>query len=138
MQISWFDKLKTILSYLLTTGIIITTLFCLGGYGEKGIIFELISHFKVQYLVVSLILLFCLSIIGKKRFLLVATFCTIINLTPILPWYIYQNGISQETPNLRILVHNLYRGRNYQYSEIAKMVRTENPDIAIFLEPTNT
>ncbi|MGK7922359.1 MAG: endonuclease/exonuclease/phosphatase family protein [Trichodesmium sp.] len=137
MQISWFEQLKKIFSYLLTTGIIITTLFSLAGYWEKGIIFELISHFKVQYFVVSLILLFCLSIIGKKRFLLVATFCTIINLTPILPWYISQNGISQENPNLRILIHNLYGGRNSQYSQIAKMVRTENPDIAIFLEPTN-
>ncbi|MGD1716333.1 endonuclease/exonuclease/phosphatase family protein [Dapis sp. BLCC M172] len=138
MQISWFNRLKEIFSYLLTTGIIITTLFCLGGYWEKGIIFELISHFKVQYFVISLILLFCLSIIGKKRFLLISTFCTIINLTPILPWYIYQNGISQETPNLRILIYNLYGGKNYQYSQITKMVRAENPDIAIFLEPTNT
>jgi len=85
MQISCFDKLKIILSYLLTTGIIITTLFCLGGYWEKGIIFELISHFKVQYFVISLILLSCLSITGKKRFLLIGIFFTIINLTPILP-----------------------------------------------------
>ncbi|NEN92486.1 MAG: endonuclease/exonuclease/phosphatase family protein [Okeania sp. SIO3H1] len=138
MQISWFDKLKTIISYLLTTGIIITTLFSLGGYWQKGIIFELISHFKVQYFVISLILLCCLTITGKKRLFLVGLFCTIINLTPILPWYINQNGISQETPNLRILVYNLYGGRNSQYSQVTKMVRKENPDIAIFLEPTNT
>ena len=138
MQISWFDRLKKIFSYLLTTGIIITTLFSLGGYWQKGIIFELISHFKVQYFVISLILLFCLTITGKKRLLLVGLFCTIINLTPILPWYIHRNGISQETPNLRILVYNLYGGRNSQYSQVTRMVRQENPDIAIFLEPTNT
>ncbi len=143
MQKSYFDLIKTIISYLLTTGIIITTLFSLGGYSQRGtilirIFFELISHFKVQYFVVSLILLFCLSIIGKKRFLLIGTFCTIINLTSILPWYIHQNGISQETANLRILIHNLYRGINSQYSQITKMLREENPDIAIFLEPTNT
>ncbi|MGD1809370.1 endonuclease/exonuclease/phosphatase family protein [Dapis sp. BLCC M126] len=138
MQISWFNRLKEIFSYLLTTGIIITTLFCLGGYWQKGIIFELISHFKVQYFVISLILLCCLGITGKKRLFLVGTFCTIINLTPILPWYIYQNSISQETANLRILVHNLYGGRNSQYSQVTRMIREENPDIAIFLEPTNT
>lgn len=143
MQKSYFDLIKTIISYLLTTGIIITTLFSLGGYSQRGtilirIFFELISHFKVQYFVVSLILLFCLSIIGKKRFLLIGKFCTIINLTPILPWYIHQNGISQETANLQILIHNLYGGRNYQYSQVTRMVREENPDIAIFLEPTNT
>ncbi|MGD1703321.1 endonuclease/exonuclease/phosphatase family protein [Dapis sp. BLCC M229] len=138
MQISCFDKLKIIFSYLFTTGIIITTLFSLTGYWQKGIIFELISHFKVQYFVISLILLCCLSIIGKKRLFLIGIFCTIINLTPILPWYIYQNGISQETANLRILVYNLYGDRNSQYSQVTRMVREENPDIAIFLEPTNT
>ncbi|NES07534.1 MAG: endonuclease/exonuclease/phosphatase family protein [Okeania sp. SIO2F4] len=138
MQISCFDQLKIIFSYLFTTGIIITTLFCLGGYWQKGIIFELISHFKVQYFVISLILLCCLSITGKKRLFLVGIFCTIINLSPILPWYIHQNGISQETPNLRILVYNLYGGRNSQYSQVTRMIRQENPHIAIFLEPTNT
>ncbi|NET77282.1 MULTISPECIES: endonuclease/exonuclease/phosphatase family protein [Okeania] len=137
METSSFYRLKQIFSYLLTTGIIITTLFSLGGYWQKGIIFELISHFKVQYFVISLILLCCLGITGKKRLLLVGIFCTIINLTPILPWYIHKNGISQETPNLRILVYNLYGGRNSQYSQVTKMVRQENPDIAIFLEPTN-
>lgn len=138
MQISCFKRLKQICSYLLITGIIITTLLSLGGYWKRGIIFELISHFKVQYFVISLILLCCLSIIGKKRLLLVGTFCTIINLTPILPWYIYQKGISQETPNLRILVYNLYGGKNSQYSQVTRMVREANPDIAVFLEATNT
>ncbi len=35
-------------------------------------------------------------------------------------------------------MHNLYGGINSQYSQIIKMVREENPDIAVFLEATNT
>ncbi|MEB3339885.1 endonuclease/exonuclease/phosphatase family protein [Okeania sp.] len=137
MQKYYLDLIETIISYLLTTGIIITTLFSLAGYWQKGIIFELISHFKIQYFVISLILLLCLAIIGEKRLLFIGIFCTVINLTPILPWYINQNSISQETPNLRILVHNIYGGRNDRYSQITEMVKAENPDIAIFLEATN-
>ena len=50
-------KFRTTIAYLLTIGIIITTLFCLCGYWIGGILFELISHFKVQYFVISIIFL---------------------------------------------------------------------------------
>ncbi len=80
MEISCFARLKKIFSYLLVTGIIITTLFCLVGYWKRGIIFELISHFKVLYFTISLILLIFLGIIGKKRIFLVGLFCAVINL----------------------------------------------------------
>lgn len=128
------DRLTKICSYLLLIAIILTTLFCLAGYWRGSIFFELISHFKVQYFVISIILFGLLTIIGTKRLLLVALFCVVINLSPILPWYIYQSGISHEnTGNLRVLVYNLLFN-NTNYSQVIAMIREENPDIAVLVE----
>ncbi|MEG4204305.1 endonuclease/exonuclease/phosphatase family protein [Microcoleus sp. Pol7_A1] len=115
----------------------VNALFSIVGYlGKINIFFELSSHFKLQYLLVSFsTLIFFALVRSKKRWLLVSAFCIIINLAEIVPWYFPAPAFAGATPaqNLRILHSNVLTN-NRRYSEVISLVKAEQPDIAVFVE----
>jgi endonuclease/exonuclease/phosphatase (EEP) superfamily protein YafD len=96
---------------------------------------ELTSHFKVQYLVISLLLLsgvwFCDR---RKQWLLIGLFCVSIQLFEIVPWYWppHWSGRSH-SDHLRILQSNVF-APNRSYAKVLSLVQAEQPDLAIFQE----
>lgn len=130
-------SLKHVISKWFILAAIVGALLSIAGYlGELNIIFELSSHFKLQYLLVGLsTFIFFALVRSKKRWLLVSAFCIIINLAEILPWYFPAPAVAGATPghNLRILHSNVLRG-NRRYSEVISLVKAEQPDIAVFVE----
>jgi len=116
---------------------VFTSLFSLTGYlGEFHQLFELTSHFKLQYLVVSCCTFFFFLLIHKKIWVLVSLCCLLINLGAIVPWYWPQGEVSA-TAHIRILESNVLAS-NQQYDRVISLVREAKPDIAVFLEVSHS
>lgn len=128
-------SLNSLMANLLLMGIVGTTLLSLVGHVGWNIFLELLSHFKLQYLIISLLLWVLLVIIKIQRHLiLIGLFCVVINLTEILSFYVPTGGLTDTAAgNIRVLSSNL-NINNKDYSKILSFVREERPDIAIFIE----
>ncbi|WP_094674323.1 endonuclease/exonuclease/phosphatase family protein [Hydrocoleum sp. CS-953] len=115
---------------------IFTAIFSLVSYlGQFHQIFELTSHFKLQYLIIACCTLFFWIITRKKLWTFVSLGCILLNLLVIVPWYLPSSQImaGDEVNKIRILQLNLFN-RNKQYDRAIALVKKENPDIAIFQE----
>ncbi|MEW5861406.1 MAG: endonuclease/exonuclease/phosphatase family protein, partial [Cyanobacteriota bacterium] len=123
--------------YLLFLGILVTTLLSLLSLVAWNIFLELLSHFKLQYLIVGLVLFALLLLTRQKRLILISLFCLSLLLAEILPWYIPQSAKpGNNIEAFRILSSNL-NTQNKSYSKILSVVREEKPDIAVFIEVNN-
>ena len=131
-------NLKKTLKNTLIIAIAGCTLFSLAGYfGRWHILLELTSHFRLQYLIVSIGLIIGLLLLGRhgKIWLAISAFCIVINLAEILPWYfpIAEDHQDIAGQNLRVLASNVYY-KNQDYSRVISLVREEQPDLAVFAE----
>lgn len=125
-----------ILKWFVLAAIVDAVLSIAGYLGEINLIFELSSHFKLQYLLVGLsTLIFFALVRSKKIWLLVSGFCIVINLAEIVPWYFPAPAFAGTTPGqqLRILHSNVLTN-NRRYSGVISLVKAEQPDIAVFVE----
>ena len=82
----------------------VNVLFSIVGYlGNFNIFFELISHFKLQYLLVGFCTFIFFALVrSKKIWLLVSAFCIIINLAEIVPWYFPAPALAGATPGAKL------------------------------------
>ncbi len=125
---------KSLIPYLLLLGIIGTTLLSFASNFGWNIFLELFSHFKLQYLYISVFLLFLLAIRRKKYLIILGLFCLALNLADIISWYTPSPGLRVASPsNLRILSSNV-NIRNQNYSKLISLVKEEKPDIAVIAE----
>jgi len=92
---------------------------------------ELFSHFRLQYLVVSVLLLIVFVFLGSPIVAIFLLGATILNATYVLPWY-FGNTASDNGQPLKILHANLL-STNTQYDRLFELVEAEKPDI-IFLQ----
>jgi endonuclease/exonuclease/phosphatase (EEP) superfamily protein YafD len=112
----------------------ITLLLSLGGYlGAYHQLLELMSHFKVQYLVLSLVAFLLLSISRYKKWWLISIFCLALNSVEVLPWYIPLAVQSRSTPPLRVMVANVLTS-NQQYDQFLDLVKIEKPAVLVTME----
>ena len=136
---SWRSNFQRFIPWTFILTVIFTTILSLTGYlGELHRILEMTSHFKLQYLVVGFCTLFFFLLTRRQKWAIVSIFCIAINLVEIVPWYLPQFGNNSAiAAQIRILQSNvLYK--NNQYDRVLSLVRQENPDIAFFMEVTET
>ncbi len=127
-------SIKSLIPYFLLLGIIATSLLSLVAHVGWNVFLELLSHFKRQYFLISLLLFSLLAITRQKRLILIGLFCVGINLTEIVYWSLPTLGLRHSgTGDLRVLSSNV-NVRNNNYSKVISLVRKERPDIAIFME----
>ena len=121
-------------SYSLFAAIIVTTLLSIiGSFGWQALL-ELLSHFKLQYFCLNLLLFGLLFLTRQRTLILISVFCLAINVLEIAPWYIPQPALgSNNSAQLRVLSSNV-NVQNKNYSKVLSLVRKEKPDIAIFME----
>jgi endonuclease/exonuclease/phosphatase (EEP) superfamily protein YafD len=125
-----------ILKWFIIAAMVNPLLSTAGYLGEFNLLFELNSHFKLQYLLVGFsTLIFFALVRAKKIWLLVSAFCIIINLAEIVPWYFPAPAFAGANPgqHLRILHSNVLTG-NRRYADAISLVKAEQPDIAVFVE----
>lgn len=128
------NSLSNLFAILLLLGVIAITLLSICSSLVWNFYLELASHFKVQYLIITLILAALLSLTRKKYVLIVALFLIFINLGDVIHWYIPQSIVAQQSPNkVRVLLVNI-NTKNNNYERVISLVRKEQPDIAVFLE----
>lgn len=136
-KINLLRSRKNLIAYFLSMGLIGTTLLCLMSYISWTKNLELISHFRMQYLVISFLLLILLSLTRKKYLIITGLFCFTIILAEIIPWYIPQALAEIEsTAKIRIILSNV-NVKNVNYSSAISLAREENPDMAVFIEVNN-
>jgi len=133
-QSNLWKSLQSLISYLLLLATIGISLLSLVSNLGGNIFLELLSHFKLQYLLISLLLFVFIAATRKRLFILIALFCIAINLTYILSWYIPIAGVRDaQAGNLRVLSSNV-NVRNNSYSKTISFLRKERPDIAVIME----
>jgi endonuclease/exonuclease/phosphatase (EEP) superfamily protein YafD len=115
--------------------VVVVTLLTLTGYlGSAYYLFDLTAHFKLQYLIITLIALVWLSIVRNQAFILLSLVCIGLNLSSIVPWYLPQSqpAIQREQP-LRALTANVLV-ENTNYEPTIELIRQEQPDIVAIIE----
>ena len=114
----------------------LTLLFSLAGYlGRAHRLLELTSHFKAQYLAVSLCCLVALLLWRDRRWSLVALLSTVINSAAILPWYWGKSAAPSgaQANHVRLLLSNVLTS-NQQSARLIELVHSEQPDVLILQE----
>jgi len=103
--------------------------------GEFYYYFELLSHFKLQYFIVSLLLLLVVGVYKKARLMCIAGICVLLNGYFVLPNYGIKAAdasvkVEQE---IKIILSNVYI-YNTDYDKLLKYVHQEAPDILVLQE----
>ncbi|HTI51861.1 MAG TPA: endonuclease/exonuclease/phosphatase family protein [Planctomycetaceae bacterium] len=117
-----------------TTGAVAVALPAAAGFAARvWWIFELASHFRVQYFWSLLVATVALITLRRWRIgVLVGAFCA---LHAVLLWPFYAPSYRSQTAraNFKIVSLNLYSG-NRQFDDVLRFIRDESPDVAVFLE----
>lgn len=111
--------------------------FSLAGYlGRWHKYAELASHFKIQYLLASIVcLLFCLFY-GKWVWAIVAALGVAINLAVIAPWYFGGNNSGSKRiagQRVKLLLANV-NFKNSAYETFIAFVQRQTPDVLVVQE----
>jgi endonuclease/exonuclease/phosphatase (EEP) superfamily protein YafD len=136
-NVSWLPKFKHIFDWFFILATVLLILLSLAGYlGEVNTKLELISHFKLQYLIVSFSPFFFFLLRRQKLWLMISLFCLMINLVEILPWYFPQtSNIANErsSQKIRVLQSNIDKN-SYQLSKVLPLIKKEQPELAVLVE----
>ena len=97
---------------------------------------DLLSHFKFQYVILSLILIIPILIFLNKKWmaLVVLISCIIWNLFFIIPYYIKTENLTVDTnKKLKISSINLLSS-NSNFQQVKDYIASENPDVLVLIE----
>jgi len=116
-------------------------LLSLGSYIAWHWPLELISHFRIQYLILSLIFSSVLGIFWRTGVLksklpvFVALLLVGLNAIEVIPWYLPhgQQVAGNAANQIRILSFNI-NIQNERYKEVINLVRDNRPDVSVFIE----
>ena len=133
--------LRKIIHILVFFNLFALGIVSLGSYVAWQYPMELLTHFRVQYFILSLIITAILSILYSRRYLKnkFLIFCALglvgLNAIEVIPWYLpHAQQVTQNTSeSIRLLQFNV-NIQNNRYQEIINTVRFEAPDIALFIE----
>jgi len=128
--------LKFALRLLVTVTNFLGFVVCLGTilsyFGEKNWLLDLLSHFRVLYL---FYLLFCIVVSARNRSLQAFwSLFALLNLIPILPFYVPEFAQVQKTSRLRVMTINLESICNHNFDLATRYIKRVDPDIVSMQE----
>ena len=126
-----FSDILTLLLYLGAAGLGIATL--LGFLGRTWWVFELFSHFRVQYAALAVICAAALLLTGQPLGFWLCLGIYLLNLVLLLPLYLRTSRTAQPGANYRILTANIL-GHNGLYGPITLMLQGADADLALLVE----
>lgn len=131
------DRLPSIVG-LLHAGAAVTLVFSLVTFADQlHRYLELFSHFRLQYLVVSLLLGLILIALRSRTWASLMVAITIVNALPVAPWYFTEtkpNAVSNA--QIELLHANVY-ARNSDTQALIKLIADEQPDVIFLQEVTD-
>lgn len=96
---------------------------------------ELFSHFKLQYLISSIVFCGLLAYTRHFRVAMLLGACVLVNGYFIVPWYYSNIQDVKEGPTEKLkIVHLNLLSSNRQYQKVIDLVQAEKPDILIAQE----
>lgn len=111
----------------------VSVLTVVSSYFHQFRLFELTSHFRLQYLAASIILTLFFVVQKKRKLTLWFTLISIYNLSFILPWHISGTQNFKTTATLKILHANVFT-QNRQCQKMIQLIHLENPDFIVTQE----
>lgn len=96
--------------------------------------FDLFSHFRLQYLGASLLLLIGFAAFREKPYVIAMLTSVLINAAVIAPWYMKTDVVNSGTP-LK-LIHANVLSSNSNHQALVDFVHAEDPDV-VFLQEFN-
>jgi endonuclease/exonuclease/phosphatase (EEP) superfamily protein YafD len=132
---------QRILLIVATATLLILGFLSLGSYIAWFWPLELLAHFRVHYLIISLIITSILGILWKTRqikskvIVIAALLLVGLNIIEVLPWYLphAQQLTGNATNQIRLLSFNI-NTQNHNYQEIINVVQDNQPDAALLIE----
>jgi endonuclease/exonuclease/phosphatase (EEP) superfamily protein YafD len=105
-----------------------------GFFGEVFWMFDLMCHFRAQYLAIAALCAGALLLFRDYRWCLVATIPVLINGCLVVPWFFGKPGSSpRAAPHCRILLSNVFT-ENRNSAALLDLIRSENPDVVVLQE----
>lgn len=95
---------------------------------------ELYSHFRLQYLVVSLLLFLVFAVFRNRVYAILLLITTAFNASYVLPWYFGATRV--ESDNTIKLLHANVHARNDQHEPLFELIEAERPDVIFLQEVT--
>ncbi|MBN2146942.1 MAG: endonuclease/exonuclease/phosphatase family protein [Anaerolineales bacterium] len=129
--------LTSILDLILWAAVILLCVATLGGFlGRIWWRFELLSHFRLQYLVLLTLLGLIFALRGQTVGALLGKIFALLNLVLILPLYLPQRKPQRASRTCRVFLANVL-GQNSHYHRLIQSVQASQADLLVFVE-TNT
>ncbi len=116
--------------------LLIALMSALSYLGRVHLFFELLSHFRFQYFVLSWIPFILLALMQTKPWLWVAFFCLGLNGVAIAPWYLPLPTLGNSGQPMRVMVSNVLTD-NRNYDSFYSLVEAEQPDLLVVLETSD-
>ncbi len=118
---------------VLTLGVVTASALAL--FAESFWVLELLTHFRLQLLIVQLpLMLACLWFRRWLLFTLIAPF-SIVHATAVAPYWPREASVLAAPDAVELMVVNLY-GRNDEHARFIELADTEQPDLLLLLELT--
>lgn len=98
---------------------------------------ELFSHFRLQYLAASLLLLLIFTALRNRTWAGLMLVITVVNTVPVAPWYFPETRRHADgDPQIELLLANVYSA-NGNAEALLDLIDAERPDIIFLQEVTN-
>ena len=105
-------------------------------FGAAHRYFELFTHFRLQYLLASAVLLIAFVFMRRRTEIAALAATLVLNAGLVAPWYgLPGSQAAAEAPVLTLLLANVYSG-NDRYEDLLALIRDEAPDIILLQELT--
>jgi endonuclease/exonuclease/phosphatase (EEP) superfamily protein YafD len=126
---------KVSLNGLLQAAAVLTALFSIVSVFDTGFqLVELFTHFRLQYLVVAVLLAVVFLWYRDRNFTVLLILVSILNASFIVPWY-RDNPEAAAGPQIKLLHANVHSS-NTDYQRLIDLVASEQPDIIFLQEVT--
>ena len=93
---------------------------------------QLFSHFRLQYLVISLLLFVVFAVLRSPRYAAALLAVALLNASLVLPWYLDKHE-SASGADLKLLLANVL-STNTKYEQLFDLLDAEDPDVVVLLE----
>jgi len=133
----WLDKQRPSFIGLLQAAATLTIVFSLATFADQlHRYLELFSHFRLQYLAVSLVLALIFLAMRDRMWASVMLLVTAVNAAPVAMWYLAASDRPDAIDAQISLLHaNVYSG-NSNAQALQQLIAAERPDIIVLQEIT--
>lgn len=128
------------LNFILTLTLIVAigAISVLGYFSQVLDAGELVSHFRLLYFLVTLLLVVPVAFLRRRTIVISWIFLLVLTILPMMPLMIQVDHslVSPNTERIKILQANLWGGKNTNKAGVLENIHKFDPDILVFSEIT--